>query len=1162
MSTLPMSAPAAPSTSPHHKPSGPGLYEFLIEAELQHYYSGIKNTLKIQNVSQLKYVTEDDLNQIGMAKPEMRRLKKFFHKHYPQNYLSKFKKMILHKKEEHNRPGLSLPDERLERPPVKVPNKHIIPAEAIIVNKELGTGEFGVVQQGVWSNDGERIQVAIKCLSRERMQNNPIEFLKEAGIMHSIDHEHVVRLYGVVLDTDSLMLVTELAPLRSLLECLKEPSLRSSFPVLTLCDFAVQICDGMQYLEMKRLIHRDLAARNILVFSKNKVKISDFGLSRALGVGKDYYQTNFNVNLKLPIAWCAPECITFLRFTSASDVWAYGVTLWEMFSYGFQPWAALTGQQILEAIDEPSCQRLEQPDCCPRDYYGLMLKCWHHDPVMRPKFSDLISLLPECKPEQVQAAQDSPAVGKVKRDHLSFKMGDIITVLDKGSSGTWKGVLHNGKAGSFNPAFTVAYLGLNLPSNKNEFTRGDGKNTYSSKRKLRTDMISAPQGDVKHMGHVGMDGAYFGDISFLGGKSNASTSSHSLQYPHLPRQVVTPYKPSLDQPGPSHTRNPSDSSDRAPLLLSTKGMPTNSGSDWSDSASATPIIGKGGKFLMDHEYHEISDEETVAESPRFESFDFGPSLLDEMDAMFKSFGSPSKQHESPPSSPLTKAPPPPLEVEESRDVAHNVRNELREIAARVTGGSGKKKQATVKPISAADQRTLESAIALANELASRSMQELDGCEVSPPPESPHTPLSPNKRKFSFKLPSNKSPKPERRNFAEEAASIPDIQETLTEEAKTAYNLLVESSGTASTSVAGSAPSVLSDDDNPLRMLRSGMAVRPRVRGNKQRHLQERQASSEWPPAQSSRSLPRPRTNSHPQQIPVPVSRRRSEAPLGPPPPVPLDSRSASEESLNHHSEGEFREDLNANPIPLPPRDPNTQLTNKPRHQRKHPLVIPGFKGKLPVVDCSHLTEPKSPSQFSDTSSDGGGNAVRYNMLDDSFDNQIANELAALDNIPEEESSNQPSSPTSSPARPSQPPPPPPPPPLAEPEDELDEDEEEDPLLRNGDHVSCEDLLEFACDGPNVRRTQGPTHGPQSDEVRIMCKVLGTEVAAKDCVMALDVAKWDVHRAIKVAKLQAILGERKTEMLVAYEALQQSNWDVARAADWVLNGDDSDHATEV
>ena len=114
----------------------------------------------------------------------------------------------------------------------------------------------------------------------------------------------------------------------------------------TFISHSYQICDGMQYLEAKRLIHRDLAARNILVFSKETVKISDFGLSRALGVGKDYYQTNFNANLKLPIAWCAPECINFLKFTSASDVWAYGVTLWEMFSYGFQPWAAQTGQQV------------------------------------------------------------------------------------------------------------------------------------------------------------------------------------------------------------------------------------------------------------------------------------------------------------------------------------------------------------------------------------------------------------------------------------------------------------------------------------------------------------------------------------------------------------------------------------------------------------------------------------------------------------------------------------------------------------------------------------------------------------------------------------------------------------------------------------------------
>ena len=92
-------------------------------------------------------------------------------------------------------------------------------------------------------------------------------------------------------------------PSRSLLECLKEPSLRSTLNIVCLANFAQQICEGMKYLENMRLIHRDLAARNILVFSKNLVKVSDFGLSRALGVGKDYYQTNFNANLKLPIAW-------------------------------------------------------------------------------------------------------------------------------------------------------------------------------------------------------------------------------------------------------------------------------------------------------------------------------------------------------------------------------------------------------------------------------------------------------------------------------------------------------------------------------------------------------------------------------------------------------------------------------------------------------------------------------------------------------------------------------------------------------------------------------------------------------------------------------------------------------------------------------------------
>lgn len=454
-------------------------------------------------------------------------------------------------------------------------NKHIIPKHSIDVNNELGQGEFGVVQRGVWTNGTDRvsqywivmaqvirswcefqinpllihlyvahfqIQVAIKRLCRDRMQSNPMEFLKEAAIMHSIEHENIVRLYGVVLDTEALMLVTELAHLRSLLECLEDHNLRVSFlTVPTLCEFTHQICNGMMYLESKRLIHRyvtemfkfsfsklqinfffyiflpirDLAARNILVFSKNKVKISDFGLSRALGVGKDYYQTNFNVNLKLPIAWCAPECINFLRFTNASDVWAYGVCLWEMFSYGFRPWAALTGMQILEAIDEPNYQRLEQPECCPKEYYLLMLKCWQHEPSKRPKFSEIYTALPDMKPEQLMTVT---TFSEAKKDHLMYRQNDIITVLDKSTTSTyWKGVLNSGKTGIFNPSNTVTYLGNSLPSatnrDRDSFCRGTERT--SSKRKLCPEMISGPQNDLKHTGHVGLDGAYFGDVAFL-----------------------------------------------------------------------------------------------------------------------------------------------------------------------------------------------------------------------------------------------------------------------------------------------------------------------------------------------------------------------------------------------------------------------------------------------------------------------------------------------------------------------------------------------------------------------------------------------------------------------------------------------------------------------
>ena len=682
----------------------------------------------------------------------------------------------------------------------------------------LGSGEFGVVQQGVWTDEDQmRHQVAIKCLSKERMQNNTLEFMKEYEIMQAIDHPNIVRLYGVVLDSSQqIMLITELAHLRSLLECLKEPSLRTTFTVPCLANFAVQICQGMKYLEAKRLIHRDLAARNILVFSKNEVKVSDFGLSRALGVGKDYYQTNFNVNLKLPIAWCAPECINFLKFTSASDVWAFGVTLWEMFSYGFQPWAAQTGQQILQSIDEPHFQRLEQPVHCPKEHYNLMLQTWRHDPQKRPTFEQLTAMLEDAKPEQVQAVNSF--CNNVSREMLEFEVGDVITVLDKpevsksnNSNALWSGTLNNGRVGLFSPTHTVAYVGT-LPSQGNHskwqneeiyqqssstFQRSSLRGSKGSRRKISRDMISGPRGDVHHTGHIGADGAYFGNVG--GFKSNNAANEGTLKW-NTNGTVSTGGKDIPFISMPSLTRADSDASERAPLI-SGRGGSTSSGASLHNgapemvasahasssvaTANKNPRMGYAIGYLrkssntnqqpqqksansgansnetgvitapsgvatqQKHEYQTISDDEFGG------PLDLGPSLMDEVFSELDSSKDDNEQVQDGDDMKDGQD----LKFEDKHKRLHSMKDMKELVSSTLTlhkNKHKKKQQATVKPIKASDEKTLDNAIAMANALASKSMHDLDKrhldlYDYSPPLQSPLTPNSPSK-KFSFWFP--------------------------------------------------------------------------------------------------------------------------------------------------------------------------------------------------------------------------------------------------------------------------------------------------------------------------------------------------------------------------------------------------------------------------
>lgn len=313
--------------------------------------------------------------------------------------------------------------------------------ENIFYIKDLGQGHFGVVVQAEVEGieDGiARSSVAVKVLKEGATNQARKEFFKEATLMHAFDHPNILRLLGVCVDQEPLCMIFEFMELGDLNNFLRQNSpnrLASSNPSLNRCGqlggggkaclsdqqlvcIAVDVASGLDYLAQNHFVHRDLATRNCLVSRSLLVKIADFGLSQDIYT-TDYFKMG-DTEL-LPIRWMPPEAILYAKFTTQSDVWSFGVVLWEIFSFGIQPYFSMTNEEVVHHVRGGNVMNC--PDNCPGEIYDLMMDCWVMEPVERPRAGEIHAGLQRWTPNLSATIESEEATKKCNYQNMAVVRG-------------------------------------------------------------------------------------------------------------------------------------------------------------------------------------------------------------------------------------------------------------------------------------------------------------------------------------------------------------------------------------------------------------------------------------------------------------------------------------------------------------------------------------------------------------------------------------------------------------------------------------------------------------------------------------------------------------------------------------------------------------------